>query len=53
MQNGDSVMGFCKSGELIPTPHGNTLSTKETLQLETEKLHGLDEKSAWQIEIYH
>lgn len=46
MQNGYSVMGFCESGELIPTPHGNTLNTKEILQLETEKLHDLNEKSA-------
>lgn len=38
MQNGYSVMGFCESGELIPTPHGNTSNTKEILQLETEKL---------------
>jgi len=46
MQNGYSVMGFCESGEWIPTHHGNTLSTKEILQLETEKLHDLNEKSA-------
>lgn len=53
MQNGYSVMGFCKSGELIHTPHGNTPNKKEILQLETEKLHNLNEKSALQIEIYH
>lgn len=46
MQNGYSVMGFGESGELIPTPHGNTLNTKEILQLEIEKLHDLNEKCA-------